>query len=132
MQFNVFPFKTECTQVVCGVTFANTSVPGVPQSFLLFYECETLAALMGWAGLGMPWNPPGVKGLQLCVQRGKHVVAVFLSKEAFGVAWAYSPPFVELWCKGTVEVGWCWKHSCCFKVTNGTWLKITLSPSSST
>lgn len=68
MQFNVFPFKTECTQVVCGVTFANTSVPGVPQSFLLFYECETLAALMGWAGHAL--EPSGCeRAPALCAER---------------------------------------------------------------
>lgn len=45
----------------------------------------------------MPWKAPGVKGPQLSVQRGKHVVAAFLLKEAFGVAWAQSPLSVELW-----------------------------------
>lgn len=62
-----------------------------------------------WDGLGMPWKPPGVKGPQLSVQRGKHVVAAFFLKEAFGVAWAHSPFSVELWCKRTVEMG-CWKQ----------------------
>lgn len=43
------------------------------------------------------------------------MVAAFLSKEAFGVAWAHSLLSGELGGKGTVRVGWYWKHSCCFK-----------------
>lgn len=54
----------------------------------------------------------------------QHGVAMFMSKEAFGVTRPCCPLSVELWHKGTVKAGWCWKHSCCFKVAYGTWLKI--------
>lgn len=61
-----------------------------------------------------------------------NVVAVFMSEEAFGVTWPHCPLSMELWYKGTVKAGWCWKHSRCFKVAYGTWLKITLISGSGT